>query len=254
MNSSKEENYQPLEADLIQFSSTSQTLGEKQSDNMLMEPNPADIYLYNRLSEIQNQDPQVELPLASQQDYQKKSEQAMNDQQHHLNGFKDRESNYEARPNVKQVYHTAVSPVSGDFGHESASSSINSEKSQDMRIATQVNPAIHDPNVTADQPFYVNAKQYSRILKRRFARARLEEDLRISRERRPYLHESRHKHAMRRPRGQGGRFLTSAEIAALKEKESSKTNSDSSLNRTPTNKPITQVSENLPNGNIVHPN
>ncbi|QLQ80040.1 hypothetical protein HG537_0D00400 [Torulaspora globosa] len=74
---------------------------------------------------------------------------------------------------------------------------------------------------TAQQPFYVNAKQYYRIIKRRYARARLEENIRISRERKPYLHESRHKHAMRRPRGQGGRFLTVAEINAMKAKESS---------------------------------
>jgi len=33
------------------------------------------------------------------------------------------------------------------------------------------------------------------------------------------MHESRHRHAMRRPRGPGGRFLTAAEIAEMRNKD-----------------------------------
>lgn len=64
-----------------------------------------------------------------------------------------------------------------------------------------------------ETPLYVNAKQFERILKRRVARQRLEERLRRTPgNRRSYLHESRHKHAIRRPRGPGGRFLSKDEL------------------------------------------
>eukprot|EP00644_Phytophthora_capsici_P013709 jgi/Phyca11/549708/estExt2_Genewise1Plus.C_PHYCAscaffold_330274 len=76
-------------------------------------------------------------------------------------------------------------------------------------------PAVSD--ATEEEPVYVNAKQYHRIMVRRQQRAKLEAKLGSSRQRKAYLHDSRHKHAMRRPRGPGGRFLTRAEIAMLKE-------------------------------------
>jgi nuclear transcription factor Y alpha len=87
--------------------------------------------------------------------------------------------------------------------------------------AVQAHP--HSPDVggaTEEAPLYVNAKQFHRILKRRLARQKLEEQLRLtSKARKPYLHESRHNHAMRRPRGPGGRFLTSDEVAEMERKK-----------------------------------
>ena len=97
----------------------------------------------------------------------------------------------------------------------------------------------------------MNAKQFHRILKRRVARQRLEEALRLtSKGRKPYLHESRHKHAMRRPRGPGGRFLTADEVAAGEAAETGKGGEGGdgeadkeNLHQTPSGK---SKSENLP--------
>ncbi|KAI5466265.1 CCAAT-binding transcription factor (CBF-B/NF-YA) subunit B-domain-containing protein [Mariannaea sp. PMI_226] len=83
-------------------------------------------------------------------------------------------------------------------------------------------PEVPASSGAEESPLYVNAKQFHRILKRRVARQRLEEQLRLtSKGRKPYLHESRHNHAMRRPRGPGGRFLTAEEVAAM-EREANK--------------------------------
>ena len=77
-----------------------------------------------------------------------------------------------------------------------------------------------NPQSYVQDPLYVNAKQYHRILKRREARQRYELIHQQKKDKvrwitQGYIHESRHKHALRRPRGPGGRFLSAAEMAAL---------------------------------------
>ncbi|KAF8096488.1 hypothetical protein N665_0307s0018 [Sinapis alba] len=73
-----------------------------------------------------------------------------------------------------------------------------------------------------DGTIYVNSKQYHGIIRRRQSRAKAVLKNKMSSCRKqPYMHHSRHLHAMRRPRGSGGRFLNTKKAdAALQSKPS----------------------------------
>ncbi|CAA7400791.1 unnamed protein product [Spirodela intermedia] len=108
------------------------------------------------------------------------------------------------RPNC--IPYTYVDPYYGGFV---AAYGAHSFADPQMAAEAAVLPArVPLPIELAEaEPVYVNAKQYHRILRRRQLRAKLEAQNKVVKERKPYLHESRHLHAVKRARGSGGRFL-----------------------------------------------
>uniref|UniRef100_A0A5S6Q5R8 Nuclear transcription factor Y subunit n=1 Tax=Trichuris muris TaxID=70415 RepID=A0A5S6Q5R8_TRIMR len=87
--------------------------------------------------------------------------------------------------------------------------------------------------VAEEEPFYVNAKQYKRIMQRRLVRGKLESEGRIPKKRRKYLHESRHLHALNRVRGEGGRFNAGGKKGSEEESDSSSQQNDFNVSTPP---------------------
>ncbi|KAG5113520.1 hypothetical protein JHK82_036789 [Glycine max] len=148
--------------------------------------------------------------------------------------------------------HLAPNPQMELVGHSVVLTSPYSDAQHGQILTTygqqvMINPQLYGmyharmplPPEMEEEPVYVNAKQYHGILRRRQSRAKAELEKKVIKNRKPYLHESRHLHAMRRARGNGGRFLNKKKLENYNSDATSDIGQNTGANPS-TNSPNTQ--------------
>ncbi|XP_078180500.1 nuclear transcription factor Y subunit A-4-like [Carex rostrata] len=106
------------------------------------------------------------------------------------------------------VPYTSAELYSGRMFHSYGSHAV-----LNSNVSGLASPRVPLPRQPYDEELiYVNPKQYHGILRRRQLRSKLEAKKTLTQGRKPYLHESRHLHAMRRVRGSGGRFVNTKQL------------------------------------------
>ncbi|KAM0065962.1 putative transcription factor Hap2/NF-YA family [Helianthus debilis subsp. tardiflorus] len=135
---------------------------------------------------------------------------------------------FASQPDHKQQYACIPLPYyHGMFAPYGYGSQAMLPHFQGMNITSTRVPL--PPDFTQGEAIYVNAKQYSAILRRRQQRAKLEAQNKLLKPRKPYLHESRHVHALKRARGPGGRFLNLKKIQETQPDDSTNEQDDMEL-------------------------